>query len=180
MAGVVELADTQDLKSCGGFPRTGSSPVPGIISIEFPGRLAGCLVDNRIQDSPRLSRSGQPRPGPRRPMARASDSDVGFESSDVHRSIAHRPPEGVPQNKSIGTPPTIPWGSSRKSRTEFVISANYEVRNTFQPNHVADQSSIEFRVSAGIHLALSEFGRPPGWGATAGRTKRERKDRIRQ
>ncbi len=28
-AGVVELADTQDLKSCGGFPRTGSSPVPG-------------------------------------------------------------------------------------------------------------------------------------------------------
>ena len=28
-AGVVELADTQDLKSCGGFPRTGSIPVPG-------------------------------------------------------------------------------------------------------------------------------------------------------
>jgi hypothetical protein len=30
VAGVVELADTQDLKSCGGFPRTGSIPVPGI------------------------------------------------------------------------------------------------------------------------------------------------------
>ena len=31
-AGVVELADTRDLKSLGGFPRTGSIPVPGTYS----------------------------------------------------------------------------------------------------------------------------------------------------
>ncbi len=55
-AGVVELADTQDLKSCGGFPRTGSIPVPGTaFSATYNSALTACLLVRRTRIFPNRS-----------------------------------------------------------------------------------------------------------------------------